>query len=59
MQYKKPAMDHKEAQDVETTRSFSTPMEKQHTDHLVLVPQPSAHPRDPLVRQKTLKHHCP
>ncbi|KGO43632.1 Major facilitator superfamily domain, general substrate transporter [Penicillium expansum] len=41
-------MDHKEAQDTETSPSVLPPVEKHHTAHLVLVPQPSTHPRDPL-----------
>ncbi|CAG8901689.1 unnamed protein product [Penicillium egyptiacum] len=52
-------MDHKEAQNVETTHSCLPPVEKHRTGHLVLVPQPSTRPRDPLVWQKTLEHHCP
>ncbi|OQE01193.1 hypothetical protein PENVUL_c044G03877 [Penicillium vulpinum] len=41
-------MGYKDAQDVKTSPSFLPPVEKLHIAHLVLVPKPSTHPRDPL-----------
>lgn len=44
-------MDFQEAKEAEASPSFLPPVEKHHTAHLVLVPRPSADPRDPLVWQ--------
>lgn len=39
-------MDTKEPKDVETSPG---PDSDAHDEHLVLIPHPSSHPRDPLV----------
>ncbi|KAJ9482617.1 hypothetical protein VN97_g10813 [Penicillium thymicola] len=49
-------MGHQETKEAEASPSFLPPVEKHHTAHLVLVPQPSTEPRDPLNWPITRKY---